>query len=538
MSVDQIGPYISSFGIENHGLRGVSAAHWNSTTPQLYEAGLRRSEGVLSIDGAFVTKTGEYTGRSPKDKFMIKDPSIDKDVWWGPVNQPLGNDKFSIIHSRMMDYLKGKEVFVQDCYCGADPTYRLPVRVITENAWHSLFARNMFIQPEHKELTVFRPEWTVIQVPDFHSIPHSDGTNSEVCILVNIPEKTVLVGGSHYTGEIKKSIFGVMNWILPALGIMTMHCSASVGARGDTAIFFGLSGTGKTTLSSDSSRTMIGDDEHGWSDNGIFNFEGGCYAKTINLSAEAEPEIYAASRRFGTVLENVILDPTTRKPDFYDGSLAENARSSYPLDYLKNIDPSGMGDHPENIIMLTADAFGVLPPISKMSADQAMYHFLSGYTAKVAGTERGMTAGAEATFSTCFGAPFLPRHPTVYAKLLGEKIAKHKSNCWLVNTGWSGGVYGTGDRMKISHTKAMVNAALENRLDAVEMHIDSNFGLLVPKNCSNVPAEVLTPRKTWPNKEQYDSTAQKLAKEFETNFKQFEKHVNDDVNRAGIHSKI
>ena len=537
MSVDQIGPFISSFGIENHGLLGVSAVHWNSTTPQLYEAGLRRSEGVLSIDGAFVTKTGEYTGRSPKDKFMIKDPSIDKDVWWGPVNQPLENDKFRIIQNRMMDYLQGREVFVQDCYCGADPTYRLPVRIVTENAWHSLFARNMFIQPEDEELMTFRPEWTVIQIPDFHSIPDTDGTNSEVCILVNIPEKTVLVGGSHYTGEIKKSIFGVMNWILPALGVMTMHCSASVGESGDTAIFFGLSGTGKTTLSSDSKRTMIGDDEHGWSDSGIFNFEGGCYAKTINLSAQAEPEIYAASRRFGTVLENVVIDPTTRMPDFYDGSLAENARSSYPLDYLKKVDPSGMGNHPENIIMLTADAFGVLPPISKMSADQAMYHFLSGYTAKVAGTERGMTSGAEATFSTCFGAPFLPRHPTVYAKLLGEKIAKHNSNCWLVNTGWSGGVYGVGDRMKISHTKAMVNAALENKLSNVEMHTDPNFGLLVPQNCPNVPTEVLTPRKTWSNNEEYDSTAQTLAKAFENNFKQFENHVSEDVNKAGIHSK-
>ncbi|MEK9684080.1 MAG: phosphoenolpyruvate carboxykinase [Rhodospirillaceae bacterium] len=534
--MDHIGPFTSNYGLENNGLNGAKVVHWNQTPPQLYEAGLRRGEGVLSVDGAFVTKTGEYTGRSPKDKFMIEDTSIQNEVWWGPVNQPLGSDKFEIVHLRMMDYFRNREVFVQDCYCGADPTYRLPVRIVTENAWHSLFARNMFLQPKDSELSSFVPEWTVIQAPDFHSIPEQDGTNSEVCILVNIPRKTVLVGGSHYTGEIKKSIFGVMNWILPALGVMTMHCSANIGKGGDTAIFFGLSGTGKTTLSSDSSRTMIGDDEHGWSDNGVFNFEGGCYAKTINLSQEAEPEIYAASRRFGTVLENVVLDPVTRIPDFYDGSLAENARSSYPLDYLDNIDQSGMGGHPENIIMLTADAFGVLPPISKMTPEQAMYHFLSGYTAKVAGTERGMTSGAEATFSTCFGAPFLPRHPTVYAKLLGERIAKHKSNCWLVNTGWSGGGYGVGERMKIAHTKAMVRAALDGKLDSVGLQEDPNFGLLVPEGCPEVPSDVLTPRNTWSDKGGYDSTAQHLAKQFENNFKQFEEHVDDDVNKAAIHT--
>lgn len=535
--MNQIGSFISSFGIENHGLKLASAVHWNQNAPQLYEAGLRRMEGVLSADGAFVTETGEYTGRSPKDKFMIKDPSIMDEVWWGSVNQPLEKENFNLIHSRMLDYLKNREIFVQDCYCGADMAFRLPVRIITENAWHSLFARNMFIQPSAEELLDFRPEWTVIQAPNFHSIPESDGTNSEVCIIVNIPAKTVLVGGSHYTGEIKKSIFGVMNWILPSVGVMTMHCSANRGARGDTAIFFGLSGTGKTTLSSDSSRTMIGDDEHGWSDNGVFNFEGGCYAKTINLSADAEPEIYAASRRFGTVLENVVLNSDTRIPNFDDGSLAENARSSYPLEFLDNIDRSGKGGHPENIVMLTADAFGVLPPISKMSAEQAMYHFLSGYTAKVAGTERGMSAGAEATFSTCFGAPFLPRHPTVYAKLLGERIAKHKSNCWLVNTGWSGGVYGVGQRMKIAHTKSMVNAALNGKLDTASLQVDPNFGLLVPEGCPDVPVDVLQPRNTWSDSNEYDATAQKLAREFEINFKQFENQVEDEVTKAGIHAE-
>lgn len=534
--MDQFGPHKSSFGLDNHGLSGMSALHWNQAAPQLYEAGLRRGEGELSIDGAFVTKTGEYTGRSPKDKFMVEDDSIKNDIWWGSVNQPIGADKFDIVHARMMDYFKGKEAFVQDCYCGADPAYRLPVRIITENAWHSLFARNMFIIPSTDNYANFKPEWTVIQAPDFHSIPETDGTNSEVCVMVNIPRKTVLVAGSHYTGEIKKSIFGVMNWLLPALGVMTMHCSANVGPKGDTAIFFGLSGTGKTTLSSDSSRTLVGDDECGWSDNGVFNFEGGCYAKTINLSAEAEPEIYAASRRFGTILENVVLDPITRMPNFDDGSLAENARSSYPLSYLDNISETGMGGHPENIVMLTADAFGVLPPISKLTAEQAMYHFLSGYTAKVAGTERGMKSGAEATFSTCFGAPFLPRHPTVYAKLLGERIAKHKSNCWLVNTGWSGGGYGVGERMKIAHTRAMVRAALDGKLASVAVASDPNFGLLIPEGCPDVPKDVLAPRNTWSDKGSYDSTAQHLAKQFEDNFKQFEEHVGDDVNKAGIHA--
>ena len=532
--MDQIGPYISKYGVENHGLKGIAAVHWNQAAPQLYEAGLRRGEGVLSIDGAFVTETGEYTGRSPKDKWMVEDPSIQDDVWWGPVNQPIAAEKFDIVHGRMMDYLRDREVFVQDCYCGADPTYRLPVRIITENAWHSLFARNMFIRPPTSEAAGFRPEWTVIQAPKFQSVPEIDGTASEVCILVNIPKQTVLVGGSHYTGEIKKSIFGVMNWILPALGVMTMHCSSNIGPKGDTAIFFGLSGTGKTTLSSDSTRTLIGDDEHGWSDKGVFNFEGGCYAKTINLSAEAEPEIYAASRRFGTVLENVVLNPITREPDFDDGSLAENARASYPLDYLDNISRSGIGGHPDNIIMLTADAFGVLPPISKMTSEQAMYHFLSGYTAKVAGTERGMTSGAEATFSTCFGAPFLPRHPTVYAKLLGERIEKHKANCWLVNTGWSGGAYGVGSRMKIAHTRAMVRAALDGKLDQVGVTQDPNFGLLIPNGCPDVPSDVLAPRNTWSDKADYDNTAQDLAKRFEENFKQFESHVEDEVNKAAI----
>jgi phosphoenolpyruvate carboxykinase (ATP) len=534
--VEQSGPHISSFGVENHGLHNVEIVHWNHQAPSLYEAALRRHEGILSSDGALVTKTGEYTGRSPRDKFFVEEPSSRGDIWWGSVNQPISPEKFDVVHKRMTDYLRNSEVFVQDLYCGADPAFRLPVRIITENAWHSLFARNMFIVPEDGELKSFQPAWTVIQAPNFHSNPETDGTRSEVCVLVNIAKRMVLVGGSHYTGEIKKSIFTVMNWLLPASGALPMHCSANIGPNGDTAIFFGLSGTGKTTLSSDASRTLIGDDEHGWSDNGVFNFEGGCYAKTIKLSAEAEPEIYAASRRFGTVLENVVVDDVTRLPDFDDGSLAENARSSYPLCYIPNASATGMGGHPANVVMLTADAFGVLPPISRLTPEQAMYHFLSGYTAKVAGTERGMTSGAEATFSTCFGAPFLPRHPTVYARLLGERIARHKANCWLVNTGWSGGGYGVGQRMKIAHTRAMVRAALEGKLASAAAAPDPNFGLLIPETCPNVPVEVLKPRNTWSDKKAYDSTARNLAQQFEANFKQFEEHVDDEVNKAGIHA--
>ncbi len=534
--VEQTGPFVSKFRIDNHGIKDAATVHWNQHAPQLYEAALRRQEGVLSIDGALVTKTGEYTGRSPTDKFTVEEATSKDDIWWGPVNQPIGEDKFESVHKRLTDYFKGREAFVQDCYAGADPKFRLPVRIVTEDAWHSLFARNMFIQPKNEDLGNFEPEYTVIQAPGFHSNPDTDGTNSEVCILVNFARKMILVGGSHYTGEIKKSIFGVMNYLLPARGVLPMHCSANIGPNGDTAIFFGLSGTGKTTISSDPSRALIGDDENGWSDDGVFNFEGGCYAKTIKLSAEAEPEIYAASRRYGTVLENVVLDPHTRMPDFDDGSLAENARSSYPLDFVPNISVSGMGGHPENVIMLTADAFGVLPPISKLSPEQAMYHFLSGYTAKVAGTERGMTSGAEATFSTCFGAPFLPRHPTVYSKLLGEKIAKHGTNCWLVNTGWSGGGYGVGERMKIAHTRAMVRAALDGKLSSIATSADPNFGLAVPEACPDVPTEVLSPRNTWSDKKAYDSTARDLAQQFEGNFKQFEDVVEDDVNAAGIHA--
>ena len=532
----QTGPLIARYGVDNHGLEDVETVHWNHPAPQLYEAALRRGEGVLSADGGLVTKTGEYTGRSPADKFVVEEPTSRNDIWWGSINQPISPENFDVVHERIGAYLQNREVFVQDCYAGADPEFRIAVRIVTENAWHSLFARNMFIRPKDDDLRDFVPEYTVVQAPDFHSNPETDGTNSEVCVLVHFGRKMVLVGGSHYTGEIKKSIFSVMNYLLPAKGVLPMHCSSNIGPKGDAAIYFGLSGTGKTTISADATRTLIGDDEHGWSDNGVFNFEGGCYAKTIRLSAEAEPEIYAASRRFGTVLENVVVDDDTRLPDFDDGSLAENARSSYPLDYIPNASETGMGGHPKNIIMLTADAFGVLPPISKLTPEQAMYHFLSGYTAKVAGTERGMTSGAEATFSTCFGAPFLPRHPTVYARLLGEKIARHGADCWLVNTGWSGGGYGVGERMKIAHTRAMVRAALDGKLAGIATASDPNFGLNVPETCPEVPSDVLSPRNTWTDKKAYDQTARDLANQFEVNFRQFEAAVDDKVNAAGIHA--
>ena len=533
--VDHSGSHISSYGLENHGLSDVEVAHWNYGTPALYEQALQRREGLVSADGALVTKTGEYTGRSPRDKFFVDEPGSRADIWWGSVNQPISEKHFDVVHKRMLDYLKGSEVYVQDVYAGADPAHRLAVRIVTENAWHSLFARNMFILPAPQDLAGFRPEYTVIQAPDFHSNPDTDGTRTEVCVLVNLKTKMVLVGGSHYTGEIKKSVFTLLNYILPAKDVLPMHASANIGPNGDTAIYFGLSGTGKTTISSDATRTLIGDDEHGWSDHGVFNFEGGCYAKTIHLSAEAEPEIYAASRRFGTVLENVVLDPVTRVPDFDDDSLAENARSSYPLSYIPNASKSGMGGHPKNVIMLTADAFGVLPPISQLTPEQAMYHFLSGYTARVAGTERGVTE-PQATFSTCFGAPFLPRHPTVYAKLLGEKIARHGAKCWLVNTGWSGGAYGVGQRMKIAYTRAMVRAALDGKLASVPLAPDPNFGLLIPANVPDVPKNVLSPRNTWKDKQGYDDTAKKLAQQFEANFKQYEGHVDAKVKAAAIHS--
>jgi phosphoenolpyruvate carboxykinase (ATP) len=525
----------STFGLKNHGIVNARAEHWNLDAAPLYEATLARGLGSLSAGGALVVETGKHTGRSPKDKFLVEEPSSKGNIWWGPVNRPTDAQTFDNLHRQILSYFQGRDVYVQDLFAGTDPEYRLPVRVISESPWHSLFARNMFLRPSEKEAANFVPELTILNAPYFHAIPERDGTNSECAIMMNYAEKLVLIAGSQYAGEIKKSVFSYLNYILPERNVLPMHCSANIGAGGDVSIFFGLSGTGKTTLSADGSRALIGDDEHGWSNNGIFNFEGGCYAKVINLSAEAEPEIYATTRRFGTILENVVMDPRTRLLDLDDGSLTENTRASYPIDFIPNIRADGMGGQPDNVIMLTADAFGVLPPISRLTADQAMYHFLSGYTARVAGTEKGVTE-PQATFSTCFGAPFMPRHPAVYAKMLGERIEKTGAKCWLVNTGWSGGAYGTGKRMKIAYTRAMVRAALDGRLAEVATAADPNFGVLVPQACPDVPADVLQPRATWNDKAAYDTTARDLRGRFEKNFKQFEQYVDEDVKQAGIYA--
>ena len=521
----------SPVGLEAHGISNVKTAYWNLATPALYEEAIKRNEGIVSHLGPLVVRTGQFTGRSPNDKFVVKEPTSDEFIWWGKVNRPFKLDRFDELHRRMASYLQGKDVFIQDCWAGADPQYRMPVRIVTQYAWHSLFVRNMFIQATPEELAVHKPEFVVIDCPGFHASPEYDETNSDVFILVNFAEKLVLIGGTEYAGEIKKSVFTAMNYLLPFHEVMPMHCSANIGPKGDTAIFFGLSGTGQTTLSADPKRTLIGDDEHGWSDSGVFNFEGGCYAKTIRLSPEAEPEIYATTRRFGTVLENVGIDTNTRRIDLDDGSLTENTRAAYPISHVPNATRDGRGGHPKNIIFLTADAFGVLPPISRLTTAQAMYHFISGYTAKVAGTERGVTE-PQATFSACFGAPFMAQRPSVYASLLGKKIEQHEVNCWLVNTGWTGGPPGAGHRMKIAYTRAMVNAALDGDLDGVEFVADPVFGVQIPTSVPDVPAEVLQPRNTWEDKDAYDAQAKKLAGMFRANFKQFEENVSDAIKAA------
>ncbi len=527
------GTRVSSYGLDKHGLSNVNSAYWNLSAPQLYAESLNRGEGMLAQGGALVTLTGSHTGRSPNDRFVVEEDSTKDDIWWGNVNVAISEENFERLLDKMLGHLQGRDVFVQDCYAGADEKFRLPIRVVTEEAWHSLFARNMFIQPEPKELPGFKPTWTVLQAPSLEADAAKDGTTSGTFIVVNLGRQMVLVGGSGYAGEIKKSIFSVMNYLLPARDVLPMHCSANIGSDGHSAIFFGLSGTGKTTLSADSSRTLIGDDEHGWSADGIFNFEGGCYAKTINLTRETEPEIFETTRTFGSIIENVVMDPDTRELDFFDTTLTENGRVSYSIEQIPNASLSGIGGHPTNIMMLTCDAFGVLPPISQLTPDQAMYHFLSGYTAKVAGTERGLKE-PQATFSTCFGAPFMPRHPTVYAKLLGEKMAKHSAKCWLVNTGWSGGGFGVGERMEIKHTRAMVNAALDGRLAEASFTADENFGVLVPNACPDVPDDVLNPRNTWKDKDAYDAQAKDLRRLFEENFQQFESAVDDKVKAAAI----
>jgi len=517
----------SDYDLNNYGITAPASVYWNLNTPELYEEIARREEGVLSNHGAILVDTGEHTGRAAKDKAIVREPQNEDKVFWGDVNKDFPQDKFNSLKGRMMAHARGRELFVQDTYVGAHPKYRLPVRVITELAWHSLFARTMFIN-DSTVTTPHRPQFTVINFPSFQADPERDGTRSRTFILLDFSQRLVLIGGTSYAGETKKSVFTLMNYLLPQQGVMSMHCSANVGAEGDVAIFFGLSGTGKTTLSADPERRLVGDDEHGWSDDGVFNFEGGCYAKVIKLSAEAEPDIYRTTKMFGTILENVVFDPQTRSIDLDDATKTENTRASYPLTSIPNIVPSGHAGHPRNIIMLTADAFGVLPPVSRLSPAQAMYHFLSGYTAKVAGTEKGIKE-PEATFSTCFGAPFMVLHPGVYADLLGKKMEQHKAACWLVNTGWSGGPYGVGARMKIQHTRAMIRAILNGTLANVPTNTDPIFGVQVPSSCPDVPAEVLQPRNTWADKDAYDKQARDLARRFNENFKKYESGVSEAV---------
>ena len=515
-------------GLEMYGFGPVRKATRNLTTAPLFEEAIRRGEGLAAAHGPIVVRTGKHTGRSPNDKFFVQEPTSQSHIDWGKTNKSFDQAKFNALQARVDQYLRDKEVFVLDAFAGADPEYRIPVRVVTELAWHNLFARNLFIPAEGASLRGFEPEFAVVNACNFLAMPERDGTRSETFIIIDFSRRLVLIGGTTYAGEIKKSVFTIMNYLLPLRNVFPMHCSANVGAAGDVAIFFGLSGTGKTTLSADPNRALIGDDEHGWSDRGVFNFEGGCYAKAIHLSAELEPQIFPTTRTFGTVLENVVIDPTSRELDLDDATLTENTRAAYPLSSVPNVHPGGVAGHPRNIVMLTADAFGVLPPIARMTPAQAMYHFLSGYTAKVAGTEKGVTE-PQTTFSHNFGAPFMVHHPTVYAKMLGERIAKHKANVWLVNTGWTGGPVGIGKRMKLPYTRAMVNAAISGKLDNATFVPDPIFQVGVPTEVPGVPKEVLNARSTWPDPAAYDAKAKELARKFAENFERFASTADPDV---------
>jgi phosphoenolpyruvate carboxykinase (ATP) len=524
----------SDFGLENLGFRNLNNEYWNLHVPTLYEEVIFRREGSLSHQGPIVVNTGKHTARAANDKFVVKESSSEDKVWWGQYNRPFSVDKFNMVIYRLQGFLQGRDLFVQDCYGGADPNYRLPVRIITEYAWHSLFAKSMFLEvPNPDDLRKFVPEFTVISVPSFRALPEIDGTLTPTFILLNFDQRLCIIGGSGYAGEIKKSVFTVLNYLLPLQGVMTMHCSANIGKGDDVALFFGLSGTGKTTLSADPNRRLIGDDEHGWSDEGVFNFENGCYAKVISLSASAEPQIYACTRKFGTILENVVFDPVTRLLDLDDDQLTENTRAAYPLEFIDNAVPEKMGGHPKNVIMLTCDASGVMPPIAKLSPEQAMYHFISGYTSKVAGTEIGLGKEPEQTFSACFGAPFMVHHPYYYAEMLKNKILKHGATCWLVNTGWTGGPYGIGKRMSIHHTRALLNAALDGKLLRVEYTTDPVFGFAVPKTCEGVPERVLDPVKTWDDPIAYQDKYLQLASLFIENFKKFRDGCPSEIVNAG-----
>ena len=516
---------IVGLGIEPGELR------WNLSESELIEETLRRGTGQLAQGGPLVVDTTPYTGRSPNDKFVVRTPDSENDIAWGKVNREISSETFDRLYDRVCQHLSEKELFVQDLRGGCDANNRISVRLVSESPWHALFARNLLVRPERDELGSYEPQFHIVHAPEFEADPERDGTNSEVFVLLNLERKIVLIGGTRYAGEIKKSVFTLLNYILPKKGVMAMHCSANVGESGDVALFFGLSGTGKTTLSADPERPLIGDDEHGWSDDGVFNFEGGCYAKVIKLRREHEPEIYATTERFGTVLENVVMNGD-RHLDLDDGSKTENTRSAYPITHLPNIVSSGMAGHPKNIVFLTCDAFGVLPPISKLTTEQAMYYFLSGYTAKVAGTERGVTE-PQATFSACFGEPFLPLHPGVYAKMLGEQIEKHKPHVWLLNTGWTAGPFGTGHRIEIPHTRAMVRAMLSGTIRDEDCSVEPFFGLRIPTTIEGVPDQLLSPRDTWADGAAYDAMANRLADMFVDNFRQFEDGVGENVKAAG-----
>ena len=523
---------LPSFDLHAQGIATDATVHWNLITAPLVEHAIRNGEGVLAKDGPLVVATGKHTGRSANDKFIVRDAETDTTIWWGKTNAPMDPAHFAALKADFLAAVAAKPtLYVADLYGGSQPEHRVNVRVINELAWHNLFIRTLLVRPDAADLAGFMPEFTIIDLPSFRADPARHGCRSETVIAVNFTEKLILIGGTAYAGEMKKSVFGILNYKLPLQGVMPMHCSANIGPNGDTAVFFGLSGTGKTTLSADASRTLIGDDEHGWSDTAVFNFEGGCYAKMIRLSPEAEPEIFATTKRFGTVLENVVIDPETRELDFDDASLAENSRGSYPIEFIPNSSADNLGPVPKTIIMLTADAYGVLPPIARLTAEQAMYHFLSGYTARVAGTEIGVTE-PQATFSTCFGAPFMPRHPSIYGNLLKERIAKGGVTCWLVNTGWTGGKHGIGSRMPIKATRALLNAALDGSLERATFRTDPNFGFQVPVAVPGVDSAILDPRSTWADSADYDRTARKLVGEFIENFAQFEAHVDEGVRQS------
>ena len=530
----QAGALKSDYGLINHGLLNLRKVYWNLPTESLYEEIIFRGEGHISKMGPILVNSGKHTARAVNDKFVVRDPDTEDHIWWGEYNRPISPEQFNEVFNRLQGFIQGRDLFVQDCYAGVDPEYQMPVRIVSEYAWHSLFARNMFLQLKNREeYRQHTPDFTVLCVPSFKAFEPIDGTRSSTFIILSFKDRLAIIGDSAYSGEIKKSIFTVMNYLLPLEGVMTMHCSANQGDDGSVGLFFGLSGTGKTTLSADPGRGLIGDDEHGWSDDGVFNFEVGCYAKVIQLSPSAEPEIFACTRSFGTILENVVYDPVTRMIDLDDDAVTENTRASYPLEFISNSVPEKIGGHPKDIILLTCDAQGVMPPIARLSPEQAVYHFISGYTSKVGGTEVGLGEEPEITFSACFGAPFMVHHPMFYADLLKRKIERYGVNCWLLNTGWVGGPYGVGKRISIQYTRGLLNAALDGKLEKVDFYTDPIFGFEVPKSCPCIPEDVLYPAESWPSKADYDSKYTQLAARFVDNFKKFASESPNEVIAAG-----